>query len=678
MSPRRHSTKNIFFYLFVLTSFFILVELSFLIRANEAYFGNFKLVANHLLIPIKVLPGILGFIAAQLLLHFCWIMFVFFCVMGVVKVLRLSERGEYISTIVIWFLSLFFILLSNQIFFPNSMFSNFYIYQHYFFILHVLFAFVLGISTVLILAAISGWLLFCQDKHLVCVLVIILSVSLVAGLFYFVRLPRKIIDAGTMERPNIILIGIDSLRPDYLGFYGAGLQTSHLDHFLDESIAFTDALTPLARTWPSWMAILTGQSPETTQARTNLLNPTLLTVKSILPQQLKQLGYQTIFATDESRFSNIDQSDGFDEIISPKMGFNDFLLGTLNDFPLSNLLVNSPIGHYLFPWSFANRAAFVTYNPNSFLKKISPVLQHSRTAPLFFAIHFCLPHYPYVWSSVSDGKKISVKDYRAAVERMDQQFENFMQLLKQNQLLTHSLVIVLSDHGEALELPGDRITDANFYVTPSKGKIIPRFYPPSADYETVNRSGGHGTDVLGFVQYHTVLGIRGYGLLDIRHHKVMTGRVSLLDIKPTILDYLKISNVHADGISLLPQLIGKVTTSLVPRDFYVESDFSPEAIHSVHPETRKVLFEGVKFFKIDPLSTRIQVRDSMLQMILSSKQYADYRGQWVLASYPQAAHQKIFVLVNLATGEWTTDLNTPFALHSPAQSMLQSLNSHFQ
>lgn len=655
-----------------------MVELSFLIRANEAYFGNFKLVANHLSIPIKVLPGILGFITAQLLIHFCWMMLVFVCVMGVVKALRLSARGECISTIVIWFFSLFFILLSNQIFFPNSMFSNFFIHQHYPFILHALFSFALGISTVLIVTAISGWLQFFPDKHLVGVLVIVLSISLVAGLFYFVRLPKKIDDAGTIARPNIILIGVDSLRPDYLGFYGARLHTSHLDDFLNESIAFTDALTPLARTWPSWMAILTGQFPETTQARTNLLNPALLTVKSILPQQLKQLGYQTIFATDESRFSNIDQSDGFDEIISPKMGFNDFLLGTLNDFPLSNLLVNSSIGRYLFPWSFANRAAFVTYNPSSFLKRISSTLPHSRTAPLFFAVHFCLPHYPYLWSSALNGKKISVKDYQAAVERIDQQFENFMQLLKQNQLLEHSLVILLSDHGEALELPGDRITDANFYVSSVKEKTIPRFYPPSADHETVNRSGGHGTDVLGFVQYHTVLGVRGYGLSDIVHHQVVMNRVSLLDIKPTILDYLKISNVHADGISLLPQLVGKKIVSTIPRDFYIESDFSPEAIHSVHPETRKVLFEGVKFFKIDPLSTRIQVRDSMLQMILSSKQYADYRGQWVLASYPEAAHQKIFVLVNLATGEWTTDLNTSFALHSPAQSMLQSLNSHFR
>ena len=35
------------------------------------------------------------------------------------------------------------------------------------------------------------------------------------------------------------------------------------------------------------------------------------------------------------------------KIIGPKLGVNDVLLGTFNDFPLSNLLINFPISSWL-------------------------------------------------------------------------------------------------------------------------------------------------------------------------------------------------------------------------------------------------------------------------------------------------------------------------------------------
>ncbi len=52
-------------------------------------------------------------------------------------------------------------------------------------------------------------------------------------------------------------------------------------------------------------------------------------------------------------------------------------------------------------------------------------------------------------------------------------------------------MIVLSDHGEAVEIPGDRVTEAGLFV-PGKDKKIPHFYPPSAAHEKINESGGTG------------------------------------------------------------------------------------------------------------------------------------------------------------------------------------------
>ncbi len=41
-----------------------------------------------------------------------------------------------------------------------------------------------------------------------------------------------------------------------------------------------------------------------------------------------------------------------------------------------------------------------------------------------------------------------------------------------------------------------------------KGKLFSRFYPPSLDKEEVNQSAGHGTDVLGLTQYHSLLAFK--------------------------------------------------------------------------------------------------------------------------------------------------------------------------
>ena len=75
------------------------------------------------------------------------------------------------------------------------------------------------------------------------------------------------------------------------------------------------------------------------------------TEMTTLATRLKNAGYETVYATDEKRFSNIDESFGFDSILGPPMGAADFLLGTINDFPFSNLIVNTRLGRILFPYS---------------------------------------------------------------------------------------------------------------------------------------------------------------------------------------------------------------------------------------------------------------------------------------------------------------------------------------
>ena len=425
------------------------------------------------------------------------------------------------------------------------------------------------------------------------------------------------------------------------------------------------------------ISLLTGEYPKHSGARFDLTEQTTLNWQTSLPKILQQHGYETVYAMDETRFSNIKKETGFDYLITPPTGFNDFLLGTFNDFPFSNLVVNSVFGKWLFPYSYANRPAFVTYNPDSFLELLKPTLQKSRIKPLFLAIHFCLSHAPYSWDRGSMNGDV-VARYQASLQRTDAQVADFMTLLDKAGLLKHSVIVLLSDHGEALELSGDRITDPELFIAGSSNpkKIIPHFYPPSFDTEKVDESAGHGTDVLGLSQYHSLLAFRFNGM-NIQP-KIISGIVSLLDIKPTLLSFLKIKATSGDGDSLLDTIEGKKALISKQKKLFLESDFSPQSVRTVHPETRDVLFEGIDFYQIDPLTTHLTVKKTMGELIISSKQYAYIYGEWMLAIYPQANGAMVPILVNLKSGLWTNDLETEFARKSSVRLMQAALTQFYQ
>lgn len=668
--------SGLFSYLLLLTFFFILIEISLLIEGSEFYLGDFKTIADHLGVPANVVPGIVYFITIQLVVHIAFTAMVW----AVTRLLGVALRCEWKTVekigLGLWLISIITVLIANQVFFPNSKFA---VLTGFFFshaTASLLLCILLSVLSVALLFALRGlWMLVSRKTKF-----LLAAISMISVFFLMAPslLKTVVTDGATEENPNIIFIGIDALRPDFLGFFGDKKQTPSIDAFLNQSTVFADALTPLARTFPAWVSILTGQYPKHNGVRFNLALLNQFNWQSTLPAILRTRGYQTFFATDEVRFSNIDQRFGFDTVVTPPIGFNDFLLGNLNDFPMGNLLVNTRFGKLLFPHSHANRPVSMTYDPNSFLNLLKPALSQPRTKPLFLAVHFCLPHFPYFWAE-DEADEQSIKNYRAAVDRVDRQFQDFLILLKQNKLLDHSIVVLLSDHGEAFELAGDRVTEAALFVPKKDGDkvTVPRFYPPSQDSEEVNQSVGHGTDVLGLTQEHVVLAVRTYGLQKNKT-VIVPGKVSLLDIKPTILDFLQDNNqLSLDGISLKPVITGNQAGVSNDRHFFMESDFSPQAVRSVHPETRDLLFQGINFFQIDHKTTRLNVKKEMVNLILSSKQYADVYQEWILALYPQSTTVMMPILVNLRNGLWTNDLNSAFAAKSPAHLMLKSMRQFY-
>ena len=65
-----------------------------------------------------------------------------------------------------------------------------------------------------------------------------------------------------MPKPNIVLLAIDTLRPDHLGCYGYGKNTSPaIDALAAESVVFEQAIAAGIPTMPSFTTMLTGLHP---------------------------------------------------------------------------------------------------------------------------------------------------------------------------------------------------------------------------------------------------------------------------------------------------------------------------------------------------------------------------------------------------------------------------------
>ncbi|MFP6664944.1 MAG: sulfatase [Deltaproteobacteria bacterium] len=97
---------------------------------------------------------------------------------------------------------------------------------------------------------------------------------------------------------NVILVSIDTLRPDHLGAYGYDKPTSpHLDEIAREGVLFRNAVAPSPTTLPSHTSLFTGLSPSShgvVVSQGRKAPPELVTMAEVLSAQ----GYTTASVND--------------------------------------------------------------------------------------------------------------------------------------------------------------------------------------------------------------------------------------------------------------------------------------------------------------------------------------------------------------------------------------------
>ena len=282
---------------------------------------------------------------------------------------------------------------------------------------------------------------------------------------------------------NVLLISIDTLRADRLGCYGYSKRTPSIDSFATKSVLFENAISQVPLTLPSHSSIFTGLYPDQHGVRNNenfVLDKKYVT----LAELFRQNGYATgavigSFSLDSS--FQVDQ--GFQ--------FYEDKIGSGHD-PEANRHVE-------------RRAETVW--------KLGRQWLETQKGSWFCFLHFFDPHFGY------NPPSQYPQTYDGEIEYTDRVIGNILQFLKDNKLDSTTIVVLLSDHGEAL--------------------------------------GDHGEENHGVFLYDETLKvpliISSPGLAP----RKIKEQVRLVDVAPTIADLASlVKKPSFSGISLMPHLKG--------------------------------------------------------------------------------------------------------------------------
>ena len=228
-------------------------------------------------------------------------------------------------------------------------------------------------------------------------------------------------EPSSAKPPNLVLVTVDTLRYDYVGYSGAGkVETPALDSLANDGVWFETAYCQVPLTPPSHASILTGTYPARHGVRDFTSGPLLPSVSS-LAEILKERGYGTAAFISALVLDSVWGLDrGFD------LYSDNFQAGDNQGVNPGNV----------------QRPAEET---------IDQVLEwHSKAPqPFFLWVHLFDPHHDYNPPQPYKSR-YSSDPYAGEVAYADSQIGRLVQALKQRQQYGRTLLVAVSDHGESL------------------------------------------------------------------------------------------------------------------------------------------------------------------------------------------------------------------------------------
>lgn len=227
-----------------------------------------------------------------------------------------------------------------------------------------------------------------------------------------------------LDKPNVLLVTIDTLRPDRLGCYGSPyLKTPAIDALAERGVLFTRAFAHNPETLPSHANILLGVTPLVHGVHENtnyIVRPEFPTLAS----WLKGRGYATAAVIGafplDSRFGLTRGFDLYDD---------DY--GT-----------QAP-----------DRATFIERSAETVAARAVAWIRN-RKGPWFLWAHFFDPHQPYS-APEPFATRFRNDAYSAEVAYTDQALGGLFAFLRENGLEERTLIVLTADHGESLGEHGE-------------------------------------------------------------------------------------------------------------------------------------------------------------------------------------------------------------------------------
>ena len=446
-----------------------------------------------------------------------------------------------------------------------------------------------------------------------------LAIIALVALFIFPFKTSAVKARNVDSRPNILVLGSDSLRPDHLSHNGYSRPTPNIDRLLASGANFLNTKSSLARTFSSFTSVLTSNFPPDHRIRHMFPRPEELQLKMpTLVQALKAQGYDTGMISDFAGDIFARLGYGFDHIQAPHLTLPNLIKQRSLEFHyfLLSFLIN-PIGRDIFPVMWLMPLNIDPYYvTNSSMKFIRNAVNAGKPFFMFYFgsnTHFPYgsqyPYYrmytrrsyrgPHKYRKVDmmktysgfdqspENKEQIVALYDGAVRMFDDQVGEMLAFLKKCHLERNTIVVLFSDHGESLY--------ENGYGT------------------------GHGDHLRGPYSNNMLFGV--HSPYENFNGRRIVPTVRDIDIAPTLLDLVRIKPPASfKGHSLLPVMRGGEFAGY-PAYMETELWYTPETPYI--KDRVRMSYPGImKVIELEPKKGEIILKKEFNDVVIQGK----YRG----------------------------------------------------
>ena len=282
--------------------------------------------------------------------------------------------------------------------------------------------------------------------------------------------------------PSVLLVSIDTLRPDHLSAYGYHRETSpHFDRFAAGAVLFENAFAHSPRTAPSHMSLMTGLYPEAHRVKNfEKGGGRLPDSVATLAMLLSQAGYRSVAVTSGGNVrGSLGFERGFERYEEHLLAMHGFPAATRAIDELGRAFANGGAPFFLFLHTYQVHDPYLS--PPSYGGRFTDPDYRGRIASSHAELRAewqeraaADPQLrPYLneraklfWSRVdkrSEADRQHLVDlYDAGIAYTDEWLGSLLARLDELGIDDQTVVVVLSDHGEAF-LEHGRFKHADVY-----------------------------------------------------------------------------------------------------------------------------------------------------------------------------------------------------------------------